>query len=388
MTPAPFFFAKMIRIKEIQDKLQNLVGWEQANGTTESESGLTFQMAHPLVTLQNVRSIMPEGADLDEYLERLTRNGIAKAVQTFVQMKRLSRETRSLLERRTFFDGAGRVRDFIVPNGRMVGYEIVPVRSMGVTTKIERIGLQMTGATGKVKLYLFHSSQVEPIKVVEVDFTRENGGYQWFDMADWFLPYIGDENNAGGSWYICYNQAELPSLMRAVNISKDWSREPCGTCNRGDLQSWREMTKYIQISPFAVKVPSDFAENPEMWDIENNVYTPSMCYGINVEVSVGCDLTDFIVRQRDMFATVVQRQVAYDMLRTLAMNPDARVNRNQSNASRMDILYELDGNTEGKHRSGLGYDLQKAYEALSLDTRGLDRVCLTCDNGGVRYRTV
>lgn len=388
MTPAPFFFAKMIRIKEIQDKLQNLVGWEQADGTIESESGLTFQMAHPLVTLQNVRSIMPEGADLDEYLERLTRNGIAKAVQTFVQMKRLSRETRSLLERRTFFDGAGRVRDFIVPNGRMVGYEIVPVRSMGVTTKIERIGLQMTGATGKVKLYLFHSSQVEPIKVVEVDFTRENGGYQWFDMADWFLPYIGDENNAGGSWYICYNQAELPSLMRAVNISKDWSREPCGTCNRGDLQSWREMTKYIQISPFAVKVQSDFAENPEMWDVANNVYTPSMCYGINVEVSVGCDLTDFIVRQRDMFATVVQRQVAYDMLRTLAMNPDVRVNRNQSNASRMDILYELDGNTEGKHRSGLGYDLQKAYEALSLDTRGLDRVCLTCDNGGVRYRTV
>lgn len=378
----------MIRIKEIQDKLQNLVGWEQADGTTESESGLTFQMAHPLVTLQNVRSIMPEGADLDEYLERLTRNGITKAVQTFLQMKHLTNESRSLLERRTFFDGAGRVRDFIVPNGRMVGYEIVPVRSIGVTTKIERIGLQMTGATGKVKLYLFHSSQVEPIKVVEVDFTRENGGYQWFDLTDWFLPYIGDENNAGGSWYICYNQAELPSLMRAVNISKDWSREPCGTCNRGDLQSWREMTKYIQISPFAVKVSSDFAENPEMWDVENNVYTPSMCYGINVEVSVGCDLTDFIVRQRDMFATVVQRQVAYDMLRTLAMNPDVRVNRNQSNASRMDILYELDGNTEGKHRSGLGYDLQKAYEALSLDTRGLDRVCLTCDNGGVRYRTV
>ena len=388
MTPAPFFFAKMIRIKEIQDKLLHLVGWEQIDGTVESESGLTFQMAHPLVTLQNVRSIMPEGVDTEAYLERLTRSGITKAVQTFLQMKHLTTESRSLLERRTFFDGAGRVRDFIVPNGRMVGYEITPVRSMGVTTKIERVGLQMTGATGKVKLYLFHSSQVDPIKVVEVDFTRENGGYQWFDMTDWFLPYIGDENNAGGSWYICYNQAELPSLMRAVNISKDWSREPCGTCNRGDLQMWREMTKYIQISPFAVKVASDFADKPELWDIQDNVYTPSMCYGINVEVSVGCDLTDFIIRQRDMFATVVQRQVAYDMLRTLAMNPDVRVNRNQSNASRMDILYELDGNTEGKHRSGLGYDLQKAYEALSLDTRGLDRVCLTCNNGGVRYRTV
>ena len=78
--------------------------------------------------------------------------------------------------------------------------------------------------------------------------------------------------------------------------------------------------------------------------------------------------------------------LSYNFSQLMAMNPDVRVNRNQSNVSRMDILYELDGNTQGRP-GGLGYDLKKAYEALSLDTQGLDRICLSCNNHGVRYRT-
>ena len=116
-------------------------------------------------------------------------------------------------------------------------------------------------------------------------------------------------------------------------------------------------------------------------------YTCTYNYGLNVEVTTGCDLTDFIISQRLLFQSVLQKQVTYNALRTLAMNPDVRVNRNQSNASRMDILYELDGNSQGR-ASGLGYELRKAYEAISLDTAGLDRICLSCNNHGVRYRTV
>ena len=70
------------------------------------------------------------------------------------------------------------------------------------------------------------------------------------------------------------------------------------------------------------------------------------------------------------------------------MNPNVRVNRYQSNATRTDILYELDGNTSGVRPGGLGYQLKKAYEALKLDTQGLDRVCLSCNNRGVRYKAV
>ena len=258
---------------------------------------------------------------------------------------------------------------------------------MGVTLKIHKIGFQAIGATGKVKFYLFHSSQKDPIKTFEAEFTNTSGGFQWFSFDDLFLPYISDGTDSGGAWFLCYYQDELPFGMEALNVSKDWSREPCGTCNIGSVEIWRQMTKYLQASPFCVVPPDDFSENPQMWDIAQTMYTNTMNYGINCEISIGCDLTDFIIEQRAIFANVVQRQVAVDTLRMMAMNPSVRVNRNQSNVSRMDILYELDGNSQSNRPQGLGYDLKKAYDALTLETKGLDRICLKCQNGGVKYRT-
>lgn len=440
----------MIRINEICEALKNVCGWEQSydpakaidDNLTQTESGLYFQGAHPLLTLDNMEAIMPDdwgiqypvwdaltqwkqnkvvqyGNDtngnklfwkakadnvgeeptedslfwskyniLSDFLERMTRNGIATAIQTFTQIKQLDKETRNLLERRTFFDGAGRIRATLQNNHKLVGFEIVPVRAMGVTAKIEKIGLQMTGGTGVVRMYLFHSSQIDPIKTFDLNFTVTNGGFQWFPLNDCYLPYISDKNNAGGAWFLCYNQDELPAGMEAINVSKDWSREPCGTCNIGSVEVWRELTKYLQVTPFMYNAPETFAEYPELWDIAQTLYTRTQNYGLNCEITIGCDLTDFVISQRSIFQTVIQRQVAAIALRTLAMNPNVRVNRNQSNASRTDILYELDGNTAGVRPGGLGYDLKKAYEALRIDTQGLDRICLSCNNRGVKYRTV
>lgn len=441
----------MYRIKEILDALLHVCGWEQSynpkeaidSDLTRSESGLMFQGAHPLLTLDTMRAIMPDdwgyqypewnsretysagtivrydlnGNDdelywesirdnntneipgesvlfwkpyniLSDFLERVTRNGIATAIQTFTQIKQLDKETRNLLERRTFFDGAGRIRATLQNTHKLVGFEIVPVRALGVTAKIEKIGLQMTGGTGIVKMYLFHSSQIDPIKTFDLDFQVKNGGFQWFTLEDCFLPYISKDNNSGGSWFLCYNQDELPQGMEAINVSKDWSREPCGTCNIGSVEVWRELTKYLQVTPFMYNAPETFAEYPELWDIAYTMYTNTQNYGLNCEITVGCDLTDFIISQRQIFQDVIQKQVAVIALRALAMNPNVRVNRYQSNATRTDILYELDGNTSGVRPGGLGYQLKKAYEALKLDTQGLDRVCLSCNNRGVRYKAV
>ena len=450
----------MVRLHEIQKALLPVVGWQQEynpehridKALCESESGLTFQGAHPLVTLANIRAIMPDDylfqypawneilqykvgfkvrhegrvwiANRDnvgqepkpsdfnmdfnndfggespwvvwnmesDFVRQLTVNGINTTIQNFLTDKQLRQETRDLMERRTFFDGAARLQATIGPTGKIVGFEIVPVRSMGVTTKIERIGLQMVGATGKITLYLFHSSQVAPMRTIELNFTNEKGGFQWFTPAEpIYLPYIagkdGAGNDSGGAWFLCYNQNDLPFGMQALNVSKDWSKEPCQTCLGGSIESWREITKYLQVSPFCIHAPADFAQYPEMFDIGELGYTNTMNYGLNVEISVGCDLTDFIIAQRSIFATVIQKQVAVDVLRTIAMNPDVRVNRNQVNVTRDQILYELDGNPQGR-ASGLGLALKEAYKALSLDTRGLDRICLQCNNHGVSYRTV
>lgn len=437
----------MIRIQDIQSRLAHVVGWEQHyipefkidEELTESESGLYFQGAHPLCTLENIRAIMPERWNeqyenwdatkyylvgekckqsnkywvatvanqneqpgnfsswkefnpISDFVQNLTNQGIAQVVQSFLQIKQLSKETQSLLERRTFFDGAARLSAIVDPSSKWVGFEIVPVRALGVTTKIDRIGLQMRGAVGRVYLYLFHSSQIEPIDIIPVDYTNTSGGFQWFTpQHPIYLPYLGISgkgNDAGGAWFLCYNQNSLPAGMYALNVSKDWSKEPCQTCLGGSIESWRELTKYLQVSPFCIAAPE--LENPTdgtMFDIGELAYTNTCNYGLNVEISVGCDLSDFIISQRDIFATAIQKQVAANVLRTIAMNPDVRVNRNQVNVTRDELLYELDGAPQGRP-TGLGYELKQAYKALTIDTRGLDRICLQCNNHGVKYRTV
>lgn len=447
----------MYRINEIIEALKNVVGWDKegyniTNDIQYTESGLTFQMAHPLVTLRNVMSIMneqdetatdtyislyPNGAEpkypvyanadtydkgdmvsyrgqyyvaltsvpaykvptddegywkvyspLSDYLSKLTTTGITQAVQRFLQEKTLRNETRALLERRTFFDGAGRINATIQKRGRVVGLEITPVRSIGITTQLMRLGLQfLTDESFNLPVYLFHSSSSEPIAQATCYYNNTNGTFKWFDLDEFYMAYYsGAGQNAGGTWYICYYEGDLPVTAEAINMSKDWSKEPCSTCGITNIRAWRELTKYIQISPFCVDVEEGWSESPALWDIARNIYTATMNYGINCMVTIACDITQFIIDQRDVFKDVIEKQVAYNVLRTLAMNPDVKVNRNQANVTRLDIIYELDGDTRGR-KSGLGYDLDKAYEALRIDTQDMDRVCLTCNNYGVKYTT-
>ena len=149
--PSPFSLKtrkKMIRIADIQNALLPLIGWHQDydpqhqidESLTQSESGLYYQDAHPLMTLQNVRSIMPDGFKfqypawdkdkqykkgdkcqygdvvykalhnnvneqpnqsedwevfdiVSDFIREQTLSGIALTVQTFLQIKGLLRES-------------------------------------------------------------------------------------------------------------------------------------------------------------------------------------------------------------------------------------------------------------------------------------------------------
>lgn len=427
----------MYRLNDIVNSFRGLVGWESegeslSTDNTASDSGLYFQEAHPLLTLRAIKGIMPEdyseryetysktktyskgdrvrqytsivyislvddnkGNDvleadywaeydpLNDYLSELTTRGIKKVATTFIRDKVIGMETKNIIDRRCLFDGTGRIDAKIPNSGKVVGFEITPLRAGGITTKIEKIGLQFYGNVGEVTMYLFHSSKREPVWTKTFNYTKDNGTFLWFDVEDTFLPYVNSEVNAGGSWYLVYNQSELPSYMEGINFGRDWSREPCGTCNKGDLALWRLMTRYVEFSPFYVSVDN---WDGQLWDIANNIYTNTLNYGINVMFSVGCDLTDTMIASRLDFANAIQLQVASDSLRTLALNPEVSVNRVQYNADRNNILYETDG--DGQGIKGLAGDLNRAFKALSFDMKGLDDICLACKSKGVKFGSI
>lgn len=435
----------MVRANDIQEKLLRLIGWEQnydtsdlkiSDALTVSESGLYFQQIHPLLTLQNMSCIAPDFNNItfpeynsekeyskgnvvdyqgtqykalqkaqgkqpdieseywvetnlfSEWLESKTKASIQKAIARYCNEKTVEGTNKPLCESRTLFDGTGRLVDTVKNKKNLVGFEIIPVRAKGVTTKINKICLQFTKA-GEYTLYLTHSSMDAPVKIIKLNKIRDNSA-EWFTVDDLYLPYQSEDNDAGGSWYLCYFQSELPEGSQAIRKNKDWSKEPCGSCSRRELLAWMAWSKYLEIHPFFVneELINIEDESLHLWDVENNQYTYDNNYGLNLEVTVSCDITDFIVEQRMMFQDVIAKQVAVDMLREFAYNSNVRTNRHSINASRLDILYEVDGDSSSMKKSGLSYQLDMAFKAIKLSTSGIDRVCLPCRNNGIKYRTV
>lgn len=435
----------MVRANDIQEKLLHLIGWEQnydtsdlkiSDALTVSESGLYFQQIHPLLTLQNMSCIAPDFKNMtfeeynaeksyskgnvikygsllykalqnstgkqpdieseywvetnlfSEWLESKTKASIQKAIARYCNEKTVEGTNKPLCESRTLFDGTGRLVDTVKNKKNLVGFEIIPVRAKGVTAKINKICLQFTKA-GEYTLYLMHSSMDAPVKIIKLNKIRDNSA-EWFTVDDLYLPYQSEDNDAGGSWYLCYFQSELPEGSQAIRKNKDWSKEPCGSCSRRELLAWMAWSKYLEIHPFFVneELINIEDESLHLWDVENNQYTYDNNYGLNLEVTVSCDITDFIVEQRMMFQDVIAKQVAVDMLREFAYNSNVRTNRHSINASRLDILYEVDGDSSSMKKSGLSYQLDMAFKAIKLSTSGIDRVCLPCRNNGIKYRTV
>lgn len=443
----------MIRISDIQNSLLHVVGWQQsydttifkiADSITESESGLYFQQAHPLLTLENLQCISPDFKNIryqiysqeaqyhtgnvvsaddtytsfykaikdsqgiqlldtdywmptnpfSEWLEEKTKASIYKTVTRYINDKMNKGTYRNLFENKTLFDGTGRIVDTIKNRNNLVGFEIVPIRAKGVTTKINKIGLQFT-QPGEYDIYIMHSSCQSPVYVQHITKLYANT-MEWFKLDNVYLPYESDTIDAGGSWYICYFQSELPENSMAINKGIDWSKGPCKECSRRDFELWHNWSRYMEIHPFYVNEElvdrEDESETESqplyMWDIKYNMYDYSNTYGINLDITVGCDITDFIIREKQLFADVIMKQTAIDLLREMAYNANVRTNRHSINASKTDILYEIDGDSSSAKKSGLSYQLDLAYKSIEISTEGMNRICLPCVNHGIKYRTI
>jgi len=449
----------MVRIQEIQEGLLHLIGWRQSydskdgvisEALTQSESGLYYQDMHPLLTLQNLQSIAPDFNNISypvhsteiayakgvvvtdndkhykslrlvpenteitnkdywvetnpfsEWLETKTKASITKAINSYVNEKVAKGTYKTLCEKKTLFDGTGRIYDTIKNKNNLVGFEIIPIRAKGVTTKINRIGLQFD-SIGQYTIYIMHSSLSTPYYVEKFIKTKANS-MEWFTpKQELYLPYESDEIDAGGSWYICYMQSQLQEGSQAIRKSRDWSKGPCNECSRHEYEAWRIWSKYIEVHPFYVNgefvteshtvFSNDFNNDYtklkiRLWDIENNLYDYSTNYGLNLDITIACDITDFIIEQKAMFTDYISKSLAVDFLREFAYNPNVRTNRHSINASRPDILYEIDGDSSSMKKSGLSYQLELALKTIQVSTEGIDRVCLPCVNHGIKYRVV
>jgi hypothetical protein len=431
----------MNRLTEICEGMKNLFAWRQnydtstfeiAGSLTVTETGRYYQDVHPLITLENIKAIAPEfkrithsawligsaylkgakvtadevnyrakrdntgvapatlGEDWEtfdpfsEWLEQKTKSSIMKAIQAFWDEKLAESSAKNILESKTLFTGTGRFADTVEETANLVGLEIVPIRADGVTTRLDRIGLQFTGVGG-VEVHLMHSSRKVPLKTQTFTRTRDSG-MEWFDLTGWNLPYVSSEVDAGGSWYLAYDQSVLPEGVRAINKNRDWSSRPCLGCNDHETANQRIWSKYLEIHPFKT---ADFTTGAiVLGDVEKNVKTYENNYGINLQVTIECDMTDIFIQQKKSFQSIIGYQVAADMLREFAYNPQFNINRNNQNFNKIEILYELDGSSDSYKRTGLIHLFNKAMKSTVLDATKMSRICTPCGKKGIKFRSM
>lgn len=313
------------------------------------------------------------GNQKSDWLNNKVRDYCLNVIDDWLEQKHNDKLGKSIIEERAMFDGAQSSSETIENEGKVVGFEIRTSLSLGILAKIMKIGLQFT-ESGPLTISLYHSSRLTPIQTQILTVDSANDA-QFFDVG-WDMKYL-TEFDSGGAWRVEYEQNSAPGL--AINKARDYGELP--TYRTGyTFNVWKLWSPYLQFHPF--KVDPENRNDPTKREY---IYTES--FGMNFLLSVGCDYTDFIVRQKSLFNNVMAKGIAVKMLNEILQNANDRVIASTLNVDKNLLFQDLNGDPKGR-KTGLVYEYQKALKALNMNTNGLSRECLKCGRKGVKYKAM
>lgn len=431
----------MFNLSTIQADFLDLVGWRQNSdpngikltGLTTSDSGIYMNDVSPLLTVNNLASVSPDFAKFSYpawsgstaysvgdvvsssgnayrcilantnqtvtnatywvawnknkaftlWLQEKMQGAAAGFVNQWANLKVANRTTKPLLETEQLYTVTGSNTDTCTNYGtRMAGIEFRLSRSRSILGKLHQIGLHFEEAQ-TVTVYLYKTGNQTYTETIDLKYDTP-GDVQWFDL-NWELK-------GRGAYYLCYAQDEING--EAYDDSNERTAYSAGKQIPGGY--------YFNAKPFTAEILDiggvgvDEIENTLVVGGSSVFVTSKLGYteetqGLNVQLSIGCDMTDFVIEQRTKFAEAYSLFLAKQLLRELAYNADARVNRNEGNLRREEILYEIDGNPQGisgKSTKGIGAQYEMALAAIQFDTSDIDPICLSCKkNRGIEFGT-
>ena len=377
----------------IQNCMVSLLGWRNdANPSVpqitdpalfQSDSGLIYNDFHPLLSIENIVNTIPEDKDIEDYLDEKVASGISKALTKVAIEKKLNESTKTLLNSSKLFDGIGRFQNTVISNGSFVGVEVEIFPSYGTKVIIDKLGLQFTSAQTNLNIYVFHTSQIDPIQTVTATTTKANS-LEWLTLSTPIdFSYLSDQYDSGGLFYIGYYQDDITG--QAIKKDFNWLKGPCDTCRGGAnaMKVWNERLNFVRIVP--IEVGASDLTGTQMFDYTARKYAPDNNFGLNMGVTVQCDISDYLCEQKLVLADLIGKQVAVDILND--MKHSTRLNR-LANVSQNMIIRDLEGDRE-THEPGLAQRLSKSIKAVDFDFSMIDSPCLPCNKKfGVRKRSI
>lgn len=353
----------MYNISTIKTNLSGVVGWRQPLETEfaiidvpnlVSSSGLLFQDFHSLVTVENLKNIVPESlsdADFNTFISDMQKGAIVKIVQSVFQKKKP--QTKALLDKLRLFDQANIMDDPIANSGFWVGYEINLNKNNNLKVVIDAIGSEFDGVKAGLTIYLFHSSQKTAIKTFSLDTIEDDSKFD--DLTGFDLDYL---SYIGGTYYIGYKQDDLGAVQA---LNRGW-----------DISDQSNKSKYFTVRPIRIENYTGI----ELFDIDD-IDVTSETHGLNFEFTATIDLTNLISDQNQVFANLIGMQMAADVLEKIYNS--TRINAIKKETRDL-ALFELKGTDENR-KTGLLFKLEKAVEETEFDFSALDSLTVPIREG-------
>ena len=429
----------MIQPAYIQNCFWGLVGFRQHpskefvkldDDLLLSSSGIRFNDIHPLLTMENIMALVPnfddykiqcwdvsteysqgeivyfesdlnvsisklnenEGNDPSEeaseywdntslisiYLRNLVNAASAKLINSLYQIKSLAQNSKSLHGDVYLYDGVGNFNDLINKQDRFVGLKLT-IKQADISLLLKKIGLQFTSANPEFKLYIYHSSQSEPVDVLTLEY-NDSVSFKWVSIQNEVtFNYLDDTVNVGGYYSIGYYESDL--IGQALRRRQSFSTMPeCSTCGDNSYNNFKKWFPFLSIQPFYVD--SNFIDSDDRthWEEDHELYIDNQTWGLNLLINIVCDLSELFCRNKEAFIDSLSKQVAVDLLEAMAYS-----SRDNQKLKIADLaMYDLNSQT------GMRVQLDKAVKALDFNMSGLNPVCLQCQDEGfkIRHRTV
>lgn len=315
--------------------------------------------------------------DYQTKIFHVTQGAIDKVLYAVVNKKKIAENVKSVLDDFQLYDGRA---DFDNKNsnlGRFVGVKFTLKANNDLSVLINKVSFQLDMPSPDLKLYLFSDDSPTAISTTPCNYNAGRA-VKWFD-TDIRL------SESTTNYYLGYFETDLAEGAQSIKKVLDYvgGYSTCQTCgyNETTARYYQARVKYVDIQPFYID--ADNLNGVELPDMTYANYVDQNNFGMNIHATVGCDITDFLCRNKSLLREPIAIQMAIDLLTAIMTSQRDNV---QVEKAKSEIAYLLNGD-KTQYSKGLYGQLDNAIDALSFDLSGINKVCLPCaKKPGLVYR--
>jgi hypothetical protein len=309
----------------------------------------------------------------NEWLLKKYDNAISNLFSEIVRRKKMLGMSKAILESQQLYKSFASNRRPIIKSGRFLAFQFFNQPAEGLIVLLNKVGFQATLEQSGLKFYLYHSDKLD--KEGEWNFSSSSPmTFSWFDLKNIFevenciMEYM--RNNSAGSYLFGYYEDDVNGNA----LSKEWdpSVVPCVTCNSDDIYFYNRWSRHTTIRPLSIPAAGLNTERtlPNLSMANYNDYNN---WGMNIALTVKCDLTRFFIANKFQIADAFAMQICKEFLETIAkgirLGPDPA-------QTKLAALADLDRSAPANWIKS--YD--DSIDALSLDFSGFNKSCMPQDS--------